>query len=130
MLCYARMKKHLAWFLAAAFAAMVPLWAQTAGEIDRGAEKLESESDKKLNVVYQKLIRQIQADDKEHAAAIIAQLRESQRAWLKYCDAQTKFVALYNNIGSASARNVGVTSYHADLIKQRIKDLADVPNPY
>ena len=124
------MKKPLAWFVVVAFAALVPIWAQTAAEVNEGADSSSVNSDKKLNAAYQKLIREIQTADKEHSDIVIAQLRETQRAWLKFCDAQVQFVGLYNNIGSASARNAGMSSYRAELTEQRIKDLNDVPNPF
>jgi uncharacterized protein YecT (DUF1311 family) len=61
---------------------------------------------------------------------LVARLRESQRAWLKYRDAQVAFVGIHANIGSASSRTLGMTSYSAELTKERIKDLTAVPNPF
>ncbi|MGB8353749.1 MAG: lysozyme inhibitor LprI family protein [Chthoniobacteraceae bacterium] len=124
------MKKQLMWFLVIAFAVLAPVWAQTAREVNDDAAKVDAASDKKLNTAYQKLIKQIQGDDKDRAAMVTAQLREAQRAWLKYRDEQVQFVGLYNNIGSSSARNAGMSSYQSDLTNERIKDLTDVPNPF
>ena len=124
------MKKQLMWFLVIAFAMLAPVWAQTAREVNDDAAKADAESDKKLNTAYQKLIKQIQGDDKDRAAMVTAQLREAQRAWLKYRDAQVQFVGIYNNIGSASARNAGMSSYQSDLTNERIRDLTDIPNPF
>jgi uncharacterized protein YecT (DUF1311 family) len=124
------MKKHLAWFIVVAFAALVPIWAQTADEINDGSNNAGTDTDKKLNAAYRQLIRKIQTEDKQRSAIVIAQLRETQRAWLKFLDAQVQFVGLYNNIGSASARNAGMSSYRAELTEERIKDIVDVPNPF
>jgi uncharacterized protein YecT (DUF1311 family) len=124
------MKKHLALIVVAAFAAFIPVWSQTAQQVNDDAATSDAAADKKLNAAYQKLIKQIQANDKERATVVIGQLREAQRAWLKYCDAQVQFVGTYNEIGSASARNAGMSSYRTDLTEQRVKDLQDVPNPF
>ena len=107
------------------------LYAQSGSETYAEANNINAEADKQLNAAYDQLIKSIRADnDKDRAEILVARLRESQRAWLKYRDAQVDFVGIHANIGSASSRNAGMTSYSAELTKERIKDLTTVPNPF
>jgi uncharacterized protein YecT (DUF1311 family) len=107
------------------------LYAQSGQEIYAEANKINAEADKQLNAAYDQLIKSIRADnEKDRAEMLVARLRESQRAWLKYRDAQVAFVGIHANIGSASSRTLGMTSYSAELTKERIKDLTAVPNPF
>ena len=108
-----------------------PLSAQSGPEIYAEANKICAEADKKLNAAYEQLIKSIRAaNEKDRAGLLVARLRESQRGWLKYRDAQVAFVAMHANIGSASSRALGIASYGAELTEQRIKDLTNVPNPF
>ncbi|MFI4987749.1 MAG: lysozyme inhibitor LprI family protein [Alphaproteobacteria bacterium] len=104
--------------------------AQQAKELYDESAKADAAVEKKLNAAYQKLIHQIQANDAERAAMVSEALRASQRAWLKYREAQLQFVGLYNDIGSSSARAVGIGSYNVELTESRIHDLESVPNPF
>jgi uncharacterized protein YecT (DUF1311 family) len=107
------------------------LYAQSGQEIYAEANKINAEADKQLNAAYDQLIKSIRADnEKDRAEMLVARLRESQRAWLKYRDAQVAFVGIHANIGSASSRTLGMTTYSAELTKERIKDLTAVPNPF
>ena len=107
------------------------LSAQSGSEAYTEANKISADVDKELNAAYGQLIKSIRADnDKERADLLVARLQESQRAWLKYRDAQVAFVGIHANVGSASSRALGMASYSADLTKQRIKDLTTVPNPF
>ena len=107
------------------------LYAQSGQEIYAEANKINAEAHKQLNAAYDQLIKSIRADnEKDRAEMLVARLRESQRAWLKYRDAQVAFVGIHANIGSASSRTLGMTSYSAELTKERIKDLTAVPNPF
>ena len=107
------------------------LSAQSGRESYAEATEIGAEADKKLNAAYDQLIKSIRADnEKERAELLVARLKESQRAWLKYRDAQVAFVGMHANIGSASSRAIGMASYSADLTKERIKDLTTVPNPF
>ena len=107
------------------------LSAQSGQEIYAEANKINAEADKELNAAYDQLIKSIRADnEKDRAELVVARLKESQRAWLKYRDAQVAFVGIHANIGSASSRTVGMASYSAELTKERIKDLTTVPNPF
>ena len=107
------------------------LSAQSGSETYAEANKINIEADKQLNAAYDQLIKSIRADtDKDRAKVLVARLRESQRAWLKYRDAQVAFVGIHANIGSASSRSLGMASYSAELTRERIKDLTTVPNPF
>lgn len=107
------------------------LSAQSGPEIHAEADKIKAEADEKLNAAYDQLIKSIRADnEQDRAELLVARLKESQRAWLKYRDAQVAFVGIHANIGSASSRALGMASYSAELTKERIKDLTTVPNPF
>ena len=107
------------------------LSAQSGSDTYAEANKINAEADKKLNAAYDQLIKSIRADnEKDRAELLVARLRESQRAWLKYRDAQVAFVGIHANVGSASSRALGMASYSTELTEQRIKDLTTVPNPF
>jgi uncharacterized protein YecT (DUF1311 family) len=107
------------------------LSAQSGSEAYAEANKISAEADKKLNAAYDQLIKSIRADnEKDRVELLVARLKESQRAWLKYRDAQVAFVGIHANVGSASSRALGMASYSAELTEQRIKDLTTVPNPF
>jgi len=106
------------------------LLAQSANETYSDANKMQAETDRQLNAAYQGLIKSIRDEGRPDADLDLEQLRDSQRAWLKYRDAQVAFVGTHAAIGSASARAAGMASYSVDLTKERIKDLKDVPNPF
>ena len=125
--------KHLTKLLFVFVALSLPtiLSAQSGQETYAEANKINAEADKQLNAAYDQLIKSIRADnEKDRAEMLVARLRESQRAWLKYRDAQVAFVGIHANIGSASSRTLGMASYSAELTKERIKDLTTVPNPF
>ena len=125
--------KHLTQLLFVFVALFLPttLSAQSGSETYAEATKIKAEADKELNAAYDQLIKSIKGDnEKDRAELLVARLRESQRAWLKYRDAQVAFVGIHANVGSASSRALGMASYSADLTKQRIKDLTTVPNPF
>ena len=107
------------------------LSAQSGPETYGEANQISAKADKELNAAYDQLIKSIRADnDKDRAEMLVARLQESERAWLKFRDAQVAFVGMHANIGSASSRALGMASYSADLTKERIKDLTTVPNPF
>src|SRR5437764_1137025 len=125
--------KHPTKFLFVIIAVLLPtmLSAQSGSEVYAEASNIKAEADKKLNAAYDQLIKSIRADnEKDRAELLVARLQESQRAWLKYRDAQVTFVGIHANIGSASSRTLGMASYSAELTKERIKDLTTVPNPF
>ncbi len=108
----------------------VLVWAQSAHDLYDTSNRIEAEADKQLNIAYQDLIKHIQNEGQPHADLAIERLREAQRAWLKYRDAQVAFVGTHAEIGSSSARAAGMAQYSVDLTKQRIEDLKNVPNPF
>ena len=112
-------------------AAPVFIAAQSGREVDDDANVQLAQDDKKLNAAYEALLKDIRAHNpKDRAELVIGSLRESQRAWLKYREAQIGFVGTYTDVGSASAREAGLTGYSHDLTEARIKDFAAVPNPF
>jgi uncharacterized protein YecT (DUF1311 family) len=104
--------------------------AQEPKALLESADKTDAAIDRTLNAAYQDLIRQIQKDEPDRATIIVDKLREAQRAWIKYREAQIEFVGLYNDIGSASARRAGLGSYNVEITESRIADLKTVPNPF
>ena len=125
------MKKSAFWTLGALLA-VIPLFtlAQSARELYSDAGKSDAKVEKRLNTACQQLVKQVQTNNKERAEAVVASLREAQRAWLKYREAQIQFVGMYNDIGSASARAAGLSTYNVELTQARIKELEDVPDPF
>lgn len=121
---------HLLIILVALFpSATLP--AQSAPDANAEPAKICAAADQKLNAAYQQLLQKIKAEnEKDRAELLEARLRESQRAWLKYRDAQVAFVVTHANVGSASSRALGRASYSAELTEQRLKDLVTVPNPF
>ena len=112
-------------------AAPVFVVAQSGREVDSESHAQLAEDDQKLNAAYEALLKDIRSHNpKDRAEFVIKGLRESQRAWLKYREAQTAFVGTYNDFGSASARDAGLAQYSHDLTEARIKDFAAVPNPF
>lgn len=125
--------KYIAKLLFAPLVLIVPalLFAQSGPELHAEASQIHAAADKKLNAAYGQLIKRIRADnDKDRADFIVERLRESERAWLTYRDAQVAFVGSHANIGSSSARAVGMATYSAELTEERIKDFNDVPDPF
>ena len=105
--------------------------AQSGREIYAEANTVADKDDKKLNAAYEALIKDIRThNDKDRAELVINNLRESQRAWLKYRETQLDFVGTYNKIGSASARNAGLALYSHEITEARIADFQGVPNPF
>lgn len=118
---------------AAALLVGTPWWlsAQSSREVNAEADAITAQDDKKLNAAYEALIKDIRTHhDKDRAEFIVGSLRESQRAWLKYREAQLAFVGTYHEIGSASARNAGLAQYSHELTEARIKDFQAVPDPF
>src|SRR6187455_1511689 len=92
-------------FLFVALFLPTTLLAQSGSETYAEANKINAEADKELNAAYDQLIKSIRADaDKDRAELLVARLQASQRAWLKYRDAQVAFVGIHANIGSTSSR--------------------------
>ena len=125
------MKRVLRFTLAAwLLAAPCFLLAQSGQELYAEANANDRADDKQLNAAYDQLLKDIRTNHPDQADLLTGRLRESQRAWLKYRDAQVVFVGTYNEIGSASARAAGMSSYSHDLTQARIKDFQNVPDPF
>ena len=110
-----------------------PLWvlAQSNQQTNTQASAVAAQDDKQLNAAYQDLIHTIYASvPKGRADLFVGSLRESQRAWLKYREAQVDFVGTGYEGNSASARNAGLAQYNHELTQARIKDLRNVPDPF
>ena len=101
-----------------------------ADELHRESAAMESKADRDFNEAYRGLIGRIRKEQPDRADFIIQHLRSSQRAWLKYRDAQAGLVGVYHEIGSASARAAGVTAYSVGLTEARIKEFKEMPNPF
>jgi len=99
-------------------------------ELDDDSNRILVDADKKLNAAYQRLVTSIRNEGTPNADLDLESLRDSQRAWLKYRDAQVAFVGTHADIGSSSARAAGMATYSVQLTNERIKDLDDVPNPF
>ncbi len=118
-------------FVSIALILPVMIFAQSGRELYAEANKINAEADKKLNAAYAELIKNIRADnEKDQAEFVVKSLRESQRAWLTYRDAQVAFVGTHANIGPSSSRALGLATYSAELTEQRIKEFEAVPNPF
>ena len=93
--------------------------AQTQLEINQAAGAAHAQADKQLNEVYQRILKEYAADP-----VFIANLREAQRAWVKFRDAEMK--AKYPDREAGYYGSVHPTcwaSYLAELTSQRTKDL-------
>src|SRR5204863_9612450 len=79
------------------------LSAQSGSEIYDEANKISAEADKQLNSAYDQLIKSIRADnEKDRAELRVARRQESQRACLKYRDAEGAFVRIQADYRSSS----------------------------
>lgn len=76
------MKRGL--FIVFLFIAQAAL-SQTQLEMNQQAHAAYQQADKKLNTVYRKIVSLYKAD-----AVFIANLKESQRIWIKFRDAEVK----------------------------------------
>ena len=100
--------------------------AQTQAEMNEAAGKELTKADAQLNKLYKKVLDQ-RTDDPEFSEA----LKESQRAWLKFVDAQMK--VLFHVKEGESPRQVYGSSYAAEyaasktaLIEARIEQLKEL----
>ena len=124
--------KHLFKISLGCLLVLIPtfLLAQSASEVYADSNQILEDADKKLNAAYQRLVTSIRNEGNPNSDLDLQRLRDSQRAWLKYRDAQVAFVGTHADIGSSSARDAGMAAYSVELTNERIKDLNDVPNPF
>ena len=93
-----------------------PLFAQSQQEMNRQAERDAARADKALNEVYKKLLA---SQDAEGAKL----LKESQRAWIAFRDAEAKFAADEARGGSMAPLLYSGTL--ARLTEERVKNLKE-----
>ena len=104
--------------------------ALDAHDIYAGSNATHTEADQHLNAAYRRTLARIHVEQPERADFVISRLRRSQRAWLKFREAQVSLVGTYHGIGSSSARAADMASYYSDLTDARIRDLETVPDPF
>ena len=91
--------------------------AKTTSDYIRGYARLNKALDGELNSAYRKLLPHLKPPQQE-------QLRASQRAWLKFRDAELKFIDnnwTQANFGSSYGISQGV--YKATIVKNRVTEL-------
>jgi len=96
--------------------APAPLQAQSEGEMTRQAIADFDRADAELNAVYTHLMRSLGPSDQKL-------LRDSQRAWLKFRDAEIKFRAARGQGGSLYP--MLIATYEARLTRNRTKELRE-----
>ena len=107
------------------------VFAETVADLKDAAARIETETQTRLQVAYDKLVASIKADSESDRHELeLQRLAEAQKAWIAFREAQVAFVATHANIGSASARMLGAANYSKELTELRIKDLENVPNPF
>lgn len=87
-------------------------------EIQACEEQRYTQADQQLNAVYKSGITQLDGTGQ-------AQLRDAQRAWLKYFETSIKF-AITQNKNSGSYGAVVVSNYKAKLVERRVKELQNI----
>jgi len=93
--------------------------AQTQGEMNQDAASEFKAADKELNAVYQQILEDY-ADDE----AFIANLKEAQRCWIVFRDAQLKMKYPDREPGYyGSIQPVCEMTYLTELTQDRIKTL-------
>ena len=60
-------------------------WGQSQGEMSNGAAQRYQQADKALNTTYQKILKEYKED-----TAFIRNLKNAQRAWIQFRDAEMK----------------------------------------
>ncbi len=98
--------------------------AKTTLDMDQGYTKLEKALDQELNVAYKLLISKLDPKEKES-------LKSSQIQWLKYRDAEFKWIIENwnnNKFGSSSAISRG--QYRTTIIKERVLQLLNYLKNY
>ena len=89
---------------------------QTQLEMNQEAHRNFEKADKDLNLVYSKLSKALDAKRR-------AKLKEAQRAWLKFRDAESAFWA--SEMEGGSAYPMLYSGTQANLTKKRTKELKE-----
>jgi len=110
-------------FLAVFLGWAVPVWAQPQGELNATAAAELGAADAVLNALYQKILA-----DRAEDPGFCADLREAQRAWLKFVDYHLKTV--FPLKAGENLREVYGSMYSLDfavmktvLLNQRVEQL-------
>ena len=91
-------------------------YGQTQSEINFDAGKKYQSADSNLNIVYKKILKEYSD------TTFIKNLKESQRLWVKFRDAELK-MKYPNSITYGSVQPMCVSLYLTDLTNDRIKTL-------
>ncbi len=93
--------------------------------INREVERYE----KRVEKAYDKLVQEIKSNKSPNQKEMLESLKGAQEAWKKFCEQQAMFVVLHGGAGGVG-RQAGAALYHLELLKARLKDLEEVPNPF
>ena len=91
--------------------------ASTTVDFGRGYGELCAALDKELNTAYKQLLSKLSEPEQKS-------LRDSQRQWLKYRDAEYKFISdsiTRDKFGSSAVMSAG--AYKTSLVKARVIEL-------
>jgi len=98
--------------------------AKTTVDIDQGYVKLEKALDQELNAAYKLLISKLDAKEKES-------LKSSQTQWLKFRDAEFKWIVEnWNNKKFGSSSSISRGHYRSTIIKERVLQLLNYLKNY
>ena len=98
--------------------------ARTQSELNRCADNDFARADRELNMTYQRILKKYAKD-----ALFLQRLREAQRAWVAFRDAEMQMKYPSTNAQEVTARFGSVypmclASYKAELTEQRTKRLS------
>ena len=94
-------------------------YGQTQGEMNQDSYKEYQKSEKEINLVYQKILKEYKDD-----TAFINNLKIAQRLWIKFRDAEVK--AMYPDREEGyygSIHSMCLSGYMKELTDDRIKKL-------
>src|SRR5690606_29712408 len=83
----------------------------------RGIEKM----DQRLNALYRSLLGKLNEEQK-------ALLRDSQRKWLAFREAEAKLTAAVDPNAGGSLALIGADSFQFEMLKKRVKDFEALLN--
>jgi uncharacterized protein YecT (DUF1311 family) len=95
------------------------LYGQTQGEMNQDAYKEYQKSEKEINLVYQKILKEYKAD-----TALTNNIKIAQRLWIKFRDAEVKVMFPDREAGYyGSIHPMCLSGYMKELTDERIKKL-------